>query len=60
MASIHIKDFELNFGTQNEKDYNSKPFLLYSPDSVAFLKVYLMPFGQFEKLIMHKTNCVVF
>lgn len=37
-----------------------QPFLTFMEGKVAFLKLYLMPFGQFERLICHLTGCLPF
>lgn len=59
MASIHVKDYDLMFGRVNEEE-ESQPFLGYSEGQVAFLKVYLMPCLQFEKLICYLTCSLPF
>ncbi len=59
MASIHVKDYDLMFGRMSE-DQDSQPFLGYSEGQVAFLKVYLMPYIQFEKLICYLTGSLPF
>ena len=50
MASIHIKDFDMHFGTTSDNNTNSnaddtQPFLLSIQNSIAFLKVYLMSYS---------------
>ena len=53
-------DYDLHFGTNKEGSQDVKPFLLSSKGEVAFLKVYLLPFAQFEKLICYHTGCLPF
>lgn len=60
MASIHLKDFDMHFGTHIADSDDIKPFLLNIQNSVAFLKVYLMPATQFTKLIIYLTKCCFF
>lgn len=43
MAQIHIKDFDMHFGSHlDHEDSDVQPFMLRSEDSVAFLKLYLL------------------
>lgn len=42
MVSIHIKDFDLHFGTNKDSSDEIYPFLLQSEDSIVFLKLYLV------------------
>ena len=51
MASIHVKDYDLLFACSQKHGGEVQPILSYREGAVAFLKVYLMPFQQFEKLI---------
>lgn len=50
MASIHVKDFDLVFGKPKNQTQMSltsdeaQPFLCFKEGSVAFLKLYLMPY----------------
>jgi hypothetical protein len=37
-----------------------QPFLTFIEGKIAFLKLYLMPYGQFEKLICYITGCLPF
>ncbi len=66
MASIHVKDFELVFGKSNNSSQMgltedvAQPFLVHREGSVAFLKLYLMPYKQFENLICCTTGCLPF
>jgi hypothetical protein len=48
------------FGRIKGTDMLAQPFLTYIEGKVAFLKLYLMPFGQFEKFICHITGCLPF
>ncbi len=59
MASIHVKDYDLMFGKMQE-ERESQPFLAFNEGQVAFLKVYLMPYIQFEKLICYLTGSLPF
>eukprot|EP00347_Sterkiella_histriomuscorum_P004385 403360662 len=60
MASIHLKDFDMHFGTHIQNSDDVQPFLLNISNSIAFLKVYLLTHTQFQKLIMHLTRCQAF
>lgn len=61
MASIHVKDYDILFGKSlaNPEDTVS-PFLIYKENSVAFIKLYLMPFSQLEALVCVTTGCQPF
>ena len=60
IASIHLKDFDMAFGKIKGTDMQVHPFLTFIEGKVTFLKLYLMPFGQFEKFICHITGCLPF
>ncbi|CDW85941.1 UNKNOWN [Stylonychia lemnae] len=57
MASIHIKDYDMHFGTYTEASQEVYPFLLNLQNSIAFLKVYLLTYTQFQLLVQYLTKC---
>ncbi|TNV73283.1 hypothetical protein FGO68_gene1014 [Halteria grandinella] len=60
MASIHVKDYDLMFANDLQGQQQVQPFLVYKENSVAFIKLYLMPFSQFEALVCLSTDCQAF
>lgn len=50
----------MHFGSHLSDSDKAYPFLLHLQNSVAFLKVYLMPTRQFELLVKHTSGCLPF
>ena len=48
------------FGKVKGTSMQAQPFLTFIEGNIAFLKLYLMPYGQFEKLICYITGCLPF
>lgn len=60
IASIHVKDYDLMFGRGVHEKEKVLPFLAYRESSVAFIKLYLVSFTQFERLVCSTTGCMPF